>query len=153
MSLKLEEVRIKGNEIDLILVNISLANKFLSRTKTYFYDIVLHGTNEVVGHIDLRLGMNKSLYYYGNIGYTVYQKYRGNNYAYQACKLLKTVAKAEKMKQLIITCNPDNFASLRTCELLGAKSIGAVKVPMIHPLYLNGEKIKCVFILEIEERL
>jgi len=50
---------------------------------TYYFDIVLLETGQEVGKLDLRVGMSPELYYYGNIGYTVYRLFRGNRYAYR----------------------------------------------------------------------
>lgn len=144
-----KEERIQGEEIDLVLIRILKENKMINRTKTYFYDIVLHSTNTVIGQIDLRLGMNDDLYYYGNIGYGIDSLYRGNRYAYKACVLLLQVAREERMKKLIITCNPDNIASYKTCEALGAIMVGEISVPSKHELYQLGETRKCIFELAL----
>lgn len=44
--------------------------------------------------------------------------------------------------ELILTCDPDNRASLRTIELLGARFIDEVSVPLDDPHYLRGSKTK-----------
>jgi tagatose 1,6-diphosphate aldolase len=44
---------------------------------------------------------------------------------------------------LWVTCNPDNFASRRSCERLGAQLVEIVPVPLKHPLYQRGEMEKC----------
>ena len=47
------------------------------------------------------------------------------------------------MSELWITCNPDNIASRRTCERLGAEMKGVIDVPPGHILYARGERQKC----------
>jgi len=46
-----------------------------------------------------------------------------------ACRLLCGYAKRANMTQLDITCDIDNYASIRTCELLGAEKIDTIDVP------------------------
>jgi len=60
-------------------------------------------------------------YYGGHIGYRIEEIYRGNNYDSKACKIIKNVAIAHGMNRLIITCNPENFPSRKTCEKAGLK--------------------------------
>ena len=50
------------------------------------------------------------------------------------------------MKEIIITCTPDNAASRRTCELAGAVLVEIVDVPDI---YQNGEPRKCRYRIEL----
>lgn len=72
-----------------------------------------------MGSCDLRIGHNENLYYGGNIGYRVEEAYRGNHYAGKACLLLFELARKHDLQYLIITCNPDNAASRKTCEYAG----------------------------------
>ena len=53
----------------------------------YYYDICIDDI--AVGKISVRIGSNYHSYYNGNIGYEIDKEYRGNNYAYNACKLWK----------------------------------------------------------------
>ena len=53
------------------------------------------------------------------------------------------------MSRLWITCNPDNLASRRTCERLGAKLVETVPIPKTHTFYQRGERAKCRFLLEL----
>lgn len=116
---------------------------------TYYFDIVLVENHLEVGKIDLRVGMSPELYYYGNIGYTIYRLFRGHRYAFKASALVFKLAKQLKMKQMIITCNPDNIASYKTCKYLLPNSIELVEVPIHHPLYKNGDYHKYVFTYDL----
>ncbi len=116
---------------------------------TYYFDIILLATNQAVGRIDLRVGMSNELYYYGNIGYTVYRLFRGHRFAYKATKLMFELARQFKMKELIITCNPDNLASYKTCKYLKPNRIELVEVPIYHPLYKIGDYHKYVFTYDL----
>ena len=99
-----------------------------------------------MGTCDLRVGYSENLYYAGNIGYRVYPEYRGHHYAAKACRLLFRLAERHGMKELIITCNPDNHASARTCELAGGKLIETVELPPDNPMRVkNGETHKKIY--------
>ena len=113
---------------------------------TVYYDMIRHQDQEKVGTIDLRLTIEGDMYYYGHVGYNVMRAYRGNNYAYYACRVLFRIAKEEfGMDELIITCSPDNIASYRTLKKLDGELLELVKVPPGHPLYTLGETDKYVF--------
>ena len=113
---------------------------------TVYYDIVLHDAHTRVGNIDLRLKMDEDMYYYGHVGYSVIYRYRGNNYSYEACKLLFKEAKQRYgLNELILTCNPENVASYKTLKKLNGELIEVVQVPKDHELYKLGDKMKCIF--------
>lgn len=113
---------------------------------TVYYDIYLHDTKTKIGTCDLRLKNNEYMYYYGNIGYNIINKYRGNHYAYEASKLLFEIAHKEfNYNELIITCSPENIASYNTILKLNGELLELVDVPKDHPLYKIGEKRKYVF--------
>ena len=82
-----------------------------------------------VGNCDLRLGDNENTEILGHVGYSVYEEHRGHHYAARACKLLCDYARRAHMTQLDITCDIDNYPSIRTCELLGAEKIATIDVP------------------------
>lgn len=132
-------------EINLLLLRTQEEVEEQKLITTYFFDIQLVSTQEYVGKIDLRVGMSSDLFYYGNIGYTVYKPYRGNRYAYKACCMVFKLAQRLKMKEIIITCNPDNVPSYKTCQRLYPDSIDLVDVPRKHDLYRYGEHQKYIF--------
>ena len=136
---------IKGEEIDLRLEKTVPGNEELKWVPAYHFHITLSGKTEPIGKIDIRIGYNENLYYGGHIGYTVYEPYRGNHYAGKAVLLLKKVAVAHDMKKLIITCNPDNIASRKTCEYVGAKLKEIVDIPEYNDMYKRGETQKCIY--------
>jgi tagatose 1,6-diphosphate aldolase len=108
------------------------------------YQIIKVATNEKVGQIDLRLGYTWDLVQYaGQIGYGVREGFRGHHYAAKACLLLKPIAKDHHMDVLWITCNPDNWASRKTCERVGATLVEVVNLPENNPIYQRGERQKC----------
>ncbi|SJZ56212.1 GNAT family N-acetyltransferase [Anaerorhabdus furcosa] len=134
-------------EIDLVETYQLKGSKENNFIPSICYDIRLHESNKKVGRCDLRIGMDRELYLVGNIGYSVAKEFRGHNYAYKACKILFQLAKDKYlMDQLIITCNPDNIASKKTCEKLDGNLVEIVDVPLGHWLRNQGDLEKCVYL-------
>lgn len=98
-----------------------------------------------MGVCDLRIGHNDKLYYGGNIGYRIEAEYRGNHYAGKACLLLFELARKHNLKYVIITCNPDNIASRKTCEYAGGELLEVVDLPEDNDMRERGETRKCIF--------
>lgn len=132
-------------EIDLKIEEKMPANEEKGYVPAYKYRITLHGSDDTIGSIDVRIGYNEGLYYGGHIGYMIEESYRGNSYASKACKIIKQVAIAHEMKYLIITCNPNNFPSRRTCEKAGLKFKEIVDLPPYNDMYLEGERQECIY--------
>jgi len=104
----------------------------------------------LAGGVGLRMGSSSNIeMYIGHIGYGVYPAVRGRHLAERACRLLLPLARLHGMKTLWITCNPDNIASRRTCERLGATLVDIVPVPKDHELYPRGDHEKCRYRLEL----
>lgn len=87
--------------------------------------------------------------YSGHIGYGVFVPARGHHYAERACRLLFPLARKHGMSELIITCNPDNLASRRTCERLGAELLEIVDLPRDNLLYRKGDRQKCRYRVQL----
>ena len=51
-----------------------------------------------------------------------------------------------------ITTDPDNYASQRTCELVGAEYVETVTVPPYDSLYGRGDRTKLRYRLKIDEQ-
>ncbi|MEX0584580.1 MAG: GNAT family N-acetyltransferase [Natronospirillum sp.] len=109
----------------------------------YLFTIYEDDSGRMVGEIDLRLGETRYLRQFGGqLGYHIDTQFRGQRYAARACLLLQEVALAHEMSGLWITCNPDNLASRRTCELIGATPVDQVKIPFASELYWRGDRLK-----------
>ena len=122
----------------------------LDLVPAYKFSLHLTATGEPVGKIDLRIGNTEHLRRYGgHIGYGVDVPYRGRHFAARACRLLRPVARHHGLIELWITCDPDNLASRRTCELAGARFVEIVDVPPDTDLYLRGETQKCRYWLPL----
>ncbi|MEQ1933475.1 MAG: GNAT family N-acetyltransferase [Fimbriimonadaceae bacterium] len=108
----------------------------------YYHFKVVNNHGLEVGHISLRIGDNEHItVYVGHIGYTILPRFRGNHYAYKACRALAPFA-VTLFCQVIITCNPDNWPSIKTIEKLGAVYLGTVKVPPHDRAYQGGARVK-----------
>ncbi|WP_313181662.1 GNAT family N-acetyltransferase [Lacrimispora sp.] len=132
-------------EIDLKIEEKAPSNEEKGYVPVYKYRITLHKSDDDIGSIDIRIGNNENLYYGGHIGYMIKESYRGNSYASKACKIIKNVAVAHGMNRLIITCNPDNLPSRKTCEKAGLKLKEIVNLPPYNEMYERGERQKCIY--------
>ncbi len=115
------------------------------------YHFAICDSNGVkMGVCDLRIGHNEKLYYGGNIGYAIDEKYRGRHYAGKACLLLFELARKHQLGYVIITCNPDNNASRKTCEYAGGRLLEIAELPEDNEMRLeSGETKKCIYRFEL----
>ncbi|MBQ8160010.1 MAG: GNAT family N-acetyltransferase [Clostridia bacterium] len=120
----------------------------------YYFDICqMDGTK--VGYCDLRIGHNEKTYIGGNIGYGIIEAHRGHRYAARACRLLFRQAGKHGMEYVIITCDPDNRASARTCELAGGTYLETASIPPDNEMYLEGKREAMIwkFSLAVDEHI
>ena len=118
----------------------------------YWFDIRLPGNRARIGQVDLRIGNTRHITMYGgHIGYGVQERCRGHRYASKACNLVKQVALDHGFRVLWITCNPDNYPSRRTCEILGCELVEIVDLPEDTDMYRRGERQKCRYRWDLEE--
>lgn len=95
----------------------------------YIYQMIENKSNALIGNIVFRLGTLEELLYGGHIGYHIDEEFRGNGYAYQAVSLLMKLIKAHNYHEIIITCQPDNIASLKTITKLTIISFELKEIP------------------------
>ncbi len=83
---------------------------------------MMHVTDKTaMGEINLRIGYTDNVMFYrGNIGFTVYEAFRGRRYAERSCRLLVPLIRHHGLYPVWLTCNIDNEASRRAIENLGA---------------------------------
>jgi predicted acetyltransferase len=111
---------------------------------TYYFNMVREGSSIVVVSISLRIGNpDRLVLYRGHIGYSVKPEYRGHHFAARSVRLLTQLAAAHKLNPVWITCDQDNFASRRTCELVGAEFVEIIDIPPEEELYHGGIRQKC----------
>lgn len=135
---------LQNDEIKLVLEKAVDGDDEKGWVPAYHFAICnLDGTK--MGVCDLRIGHNDNLYYGGNIGYRVDEPYRGHHYAGKACLLLFELAKRHELGYIIITCNPDNYASRRTCEYAGGELLEIAQLPEENDMRARGETEKCIY--------
>lgn len=104
----------------------------------------------VMGRLSLRIGNTEHIEKYaGHIGYSVDPPYRGRRLAARSCVLILPLARAHGINPLWITCNPENAASRRTCEIIGSTLVETVPIPPSDPLYRWDTKWKCRYRVDL----
>jgi predicted acetyltransferase len=108
---------------------------------SYQFGILMGGAMDV-GKISFRVGDTEHVHICaGHIGYEVQERFRGHGFALHACRAIAPFVRSF-YQSVIITCNPDNLASIRTLERLGAAFIDEVAVPPHDPHYKSGSRRK-----------
>ena len=135
--------------IDLIPMHIGFPNRELNLGHEQVWKITLHNERQEIGQISYRDGESRCVYYYGHIGYHIDEEYRGHHYAYKACKLIETEIKLSGKQSAVITCDPDNEPSRKTCLRLGCLFERITEVP--DDIYQKYEisSTKCRYIWQI----
>ena len=138
---------------DLTLCLTSLELHRTHHVPTCHFAMVHAGSGELLGHINLRTSSQFELFLYtGHIGYEVEEKHRGRHYAARSVRLLFPLAKRIGLDPLWITCDPDNLASRRTCEIAGGRLIEVADVPPEHSLHRMGVHSKCRYRFDFSPR-
>ncbi|MDI9636267.1 GNAT family N-acetyltransferase [Geitlerinema splendidum] len=142
--------KLLDDRLELILVERYSGDPNLGYVPAYKFKLICQAPEEEVGKIDLRIGNTHDLIMYGgHIAYSVNPEHRGHRFAARACRLLFPLAKQHGLKELWITCNPNNIASRRTCEIAGATLVEIVNLPEYSDMYLEGERQKCRYRVEL----
>lgn len=137
-------------EIDLIPIYLRPAEKELGFGKERNWQITQHGRRQEIGRISYRPGESAAIYYFGHIGYHIDPPWRGNHYAEKACKLIKNEIQRSGKSSVIITCDPDNEPSRKTCKALGCLWESEVSVdPYLQDKYeISSCKERYIWIIE-----
>lgn len=139
---------LKTDEIFLRLDKTGEGNPSRNWVPAYYFTI-MHHSGEELGSCDLRIGHNELTYYGGNIGYSVHEAHRGHHYAAKACRLLFELARRHGLDHLIITCNPDNIASYKTCEAVGCRLLEIAELPEGNDMRALGETHKRIYRIDL----
>ncbi|MBO0798563.1 MAG: GNAT family N-acetyltransferase [Blastocatellia bacterium] len=108
----------------------------------YNFNMLCEG--KVAGRINLRIGNpDRIILYRGHIGYAVNPESRGRHFAARSVKLLLPFAADHGLNPIWITCNTDNVASRRTCEIAGAELVEIIDIPPDEETYKRGIFQKC----------
>lgn len=136
---------LKSTEIYLDLIQTINGNEEKEWLPTYHFKICSLDATKL-GECDFRIGHNEKVYYGGNIGYQIDPNFRGHHYAAKACILLFELAKLHGMEYVLITCNPENIASRKTCEFAGGKFEKIVDLPEGNDMFIeSGETQKVIY--------
>jgi tagatose 1,6-diphosphate aldolase len=142
--------RLIDGDLELVLVKKHPGDPGQNYVPVYKFKMTLAGQSAEVGAIELRVGDTDHIVLYaGHLGYRVNPEHRGHRYAARACRLLLPLARKHGLKKLWITCNPDNVASRRTCELAGAELVEIVDLPSGTDMYQRGERQKCRYRIDL----
>ena len=120
---------LSDGEIDLTPVRYQSVDRELGFGRERIWVISLHGSREEIGQISYRDGESKYVYYFGHIGYHIDPPWRGRHFAFKACRLIRSIILISGKTNIVITCDPDNYPSKKTCEKLGCRYESAVEVP------------------------
>ena len=128
-------------EVSLQFVKVLPGDPSRGFVPSYHFRIVTRDGSEV-GHVNLRIGDTQHvLLCAGHIGFQIKEKSRGHGYAFQACRALAPFIRSFYL-EVIITCDPDNIASRRTIERLGASFLEEIAVPPEDAHFQRGSSTK-----------
>ncbi|HNS50353.1 MAG TPA: GNAT family N-acetyltransferase [Anaerolineae bacterium] len=141
--------RLVDGDLELVLYERYWGDPAQGKVPAYRFLMTRVRDGEELGAIELRVGNSDHiLLYAGHIGYGVEPLHRGHHYAARSVCLLLPLASWHRLSPVWITCNPDNFASRRTCELAGGVLVEIVDLPADSEMYRQGERQKCRYRLE-----
>jgi tagatose 1,6-diphosphate aldolase len=136
-------------DLQLVLTEEYQGNPDIGHVPAYKFAMTRGGKQEI-GYVELRIGHTDLIVRYaGHLGYRVDAAFRGHRYAARSCRLLLPLARRHGLDTLWITCDPDNSASRRTCELAGAVFVEIVDLPDHVDMFQSGERKKCRYRLDL----
>ena len=135
--------------IDLVAMHIEPPDPELRFGREQIWRITIHNNRKEIGQISYRDGESRCVYYYGHIGYHIDPPFRGNHYAYRACMLIRKEILMSGKASAVITCDPDNIASRKTCERLGCLLEGEVRVPEDLQKKYELSAVKCRYVWHV----
>ena len=146
----LDPGRLVDDDLELVLHEQYPGDPAIGYVPAYRFRMCRTGHADEIGQIELRVGSTHHIVMYGgHIAYGVNPDHRGHHYAARACRLLLPLARSHGLHTLWITCNPDNYASRRTCECAGATLVEIVDLPEDTDMYQEGERQKCRYRLDL----
>ena len=138
---------LRHGKVKLVFHQITEGNKEKGFIPGYHFKI-FNDQAEEVGQLNFRVGETTHVKFAaGHIGYEITPKHRGNRYATDACLALAPWV-AEVSASVLITVDPNNIASIKTIESIGATYLDEVDVPEGDPHYLRGSLRKKRYVWE-----
>ena len=139
--------------IDLIPVREAPASRELGFGHERVWRIAEHRKTREIGRLSYRDGESLGVYYFGHIGYHIDPPWRGHHYAERACRLIRKEILRGGKSSVVITCDPDNQPSRKTCLALGCvwESEVAVDEGLQRRFDISRRKERYIWILRKEE--
>ena len=101
----------------------------------FYHFEILDTVGTIVGHINFKVGDTSHIKQcVGHIGYEILPEHRGNSYSYFACHAIKPFVQ-EFYNTVILTCDPENIASIKIIKKLNGKFLNEIIVPENDPSY------------------
>ena len=140
-SLRAPPEELSSGDVTVQFVSIVPGDASRSFVPYYHFRIVA-ADGPQVGHINFRVGESEHVRVCaGHIGFEILPPFRGHGYALAACRAIAPFVRSV-YDAVTVTCDPDNHASIRTIERLGARFIDEVAVPPHDPHYQRGSRTK-----------
>jgi tagatose 1,6-diphosphate aldolase len=141
---------LEDKSLRLVLTETQKSSESIWLVPAYIFHMRDTASDQKIGSVTLRIGATHRITHLaGNIGYVVDEPYRGHHYAERSCRLLLPLARLHGMRELWLTCGPDNLASRRTLERLGAEFVEIVEAPDDYPMPEGAVRKKLRFRLAI----
>ncbi|MDY0074955.1 MAG: GNAT family N-acetyltransferase [Acholeplasmataceae bacterium] len=138
---------LENDKIKLLIIEKNMGDENV--IPYYYYAIMLKEIDTEIGKISIRIGHNKHSYYNGNIGFEIYEEYRGFKYSLLASKLVLQIAEFHEMNYLYLSCDESNNASSKIIENLGANFIEVVVPPIDYIFYYEGMERQKIYKLDL----
>ena len=131
---------LKNDEIYLSLTATGEAIPEDTWVPGYTFDICLSDGTKV-GLCNFKIDNSELTEYCGNIGYSIFEQYRGNKYSLKASKLLLKLAQKYDLQYVLISCLPDSKVSNKICRLLNTKCIKSADTPHNYEIFIENKNL------------
>jgi len=137
-------------DLELVLVRNVPADPVKGYVPGYEFEMRCRPGGACVGNIRFRVGdADTVLKYPCHVGYDVKPEFRGHRYASRSLLLILPFARRHGLTRLWISCDPENVASRKTCELADAKLCDISDVPKDHEMYGKGIHTICRYYIDL----
>lgn len=137
---------------DVSLYNDCISLEFPNSGYIPSFQFGIFAEGRHVGSISVKIGYAIRYHYSGQIGYEIWEAFRGRGYATKACFALIPFLRQYGFQRVLITTDEGNAASRRVCDKIGARLIETVDTPTWTNLYKQGQRRTCRFEWVIESQ-